>query len=103
RREDRIALYVLQSGSVEILHDFTRDNASLIAALARHQARTSQSKQATDARPLDLAKTGNAAEDAEFERWLGDKAQQVAAFYTNDRVNLTVAAFESIASHLAGV
>ena len=103
RREDRIALYVLQSGSVEILHDFTRDNASLIAALARYQARTSRSKQASDARPIDLAKTGNAAEDAEFERWLGDKAQQVAAFFINDRVNVTVAAFETIARHLAGV
>ena len=103
RREDRIALYVLQSGSVEILHDFTRDNASLIAALARYQARTSRSRQATDARPIALAKGGNAAEDAEFERWLGEKSQQVAAFYINDRVNLTAAAFESIASHLAGV
>src|SRR6185295_17409644 len=103
RREDRIALYVLQSGSVEILHDFTRDNASLIAALARYQARTSRSRQATDARPIDLAKGGNPAEDAEFERWLGEKSQQVAAFYINDRVNLTAAAFESIANHLAGV
>lgn len=102
-REDRIALYVLQSGSLQILHDFTRDNASLIAALNRYQARTSRSKQAGEARPLDYAKTGNADEDAEFQRWLDDKVQQVQAFYLRDRVKLTADAFETVANHLAGV
>ena len=102
-REDRIALYVMQTGTLQILHEFTRDNASLIAALNRYQAKTSRSKQAADARQQDLAKGGNAAEDAEFERWLEDKAQQVSAFYIRDRVKLTTAAFETIASHLAGV
>jgi VWFA-related protein len=101
-REDRIALYVLQTGTLQILHEFTRDNASLIAALNRYQARTSRSKQATDARQQDLAK-GGTHEDAEFERWLEEKAQQVSAFYIRDRVKLTAAAFETIASHLAGV
>lgn len=102
-REDRIALYVLQSGSIQILHDFTRDNASLIAAMARYEAKTSRSRQVTDARPVDLPKGGNAAEDADFERWMTDKSQQVAAFYIRDRAKLTANAFESIANHLAGV
>jgi VWFA-related protein len=101
-REDRIALYVLQTGTLEILHEFTRDNASLVAALNRYQAKTSRSKQAADARPQDLAKSGT-HEDAAFERWLEEKTQQVAAFYLRDRVKLTTAAFETIASHLAGV
>jgi len=102
-REDRIALYVLQTGTLQILHEFTRDNASLIAALARYQARTSRSKQASDAVPVDLPRSGNPAEDAEFEKWLTDKSQQVSAFYIQDRVKLTTAAFETIANHLSGV
>jgi VWFA-related protein len=102
-REDRIALYVLQTGTLQILHEFTRDNASLIAALGRYQARTSRSKQASDAVPVDLPKSGNPAEDAEFEKWLKDTSQQVSAFYIRDRVKLTAAAFETIASHLSGV
>lgn len=102
-REDRIALYVLQSETLQILHDFTRDNTSLIAALNRYEARTSRSKQAGEARPMDLAGSGNAQEDAEFQRWLEDKAQQVQAFYLRDRVKLTADAFETVANHLAGV
>jgi len=103
RREDRIALYVLHSGSVEILHDFTRDNASLIAALARFQARTSRSLQAAEMTPIELARGGNPEEDAAFARWLGDSAQQMSAFYIRDQVAQTAAAFATIAARLAGV
>ena len=103
RREDRIALYVLHPESVEILHDFTRDNASLIAALARFQAKTSRSLQASEMTPIELAKGGNPEEDAAFARWLGDSAGQMRALYTRDQVRQTVAAFSTIAARLAGV
>ena len=101
--EDRIALYVLQSGSLQILHEFSRDNGSLIAALNRYQAKTSRSRQVADASSVAPPASGSPAEDADFERWLADESRQVAAYYLRDRVRATAAAFETAANHLAGV
>ena len=103
RREDRIALYVLHPESVEILHDFTRDNASLIAALARFQAKTSRSLQAAVTAPIEIAKGGNSTRTPAFDCWLGDHRAQMGAFYGRDQWTRTAAAFSTIAARLAGV
>jgi VWFA-related protein len=102
-REDRIALYVLESNSIRILHDFTRDNASLIAALARFQAKTSRATQATDAMPIADAKSGNASEDAGSDAWLQRSTKEVSAFFIRNRVRSTEIAFVTIASRRAVV
>jgi VWFA-related protein len=93
----------LEADSIGVLHDFTRDNASLIAALARFQSKTSRATQAADATPVALAKTGNAAEDAEFDAWLQRSTKEVSAFYIRNRVKATESALVTIASRLAGV
>jgi hypothetical protein len=45
---DRIALYVLESNEVRVLHDFSHDAASLIATIKRHRASTSIEQAVTD-------------------------------------------------------
>jgi VWFA-related protein len=101
--EDRVALYVLESDTIRILHDFTGDMASLRSALQAFQAKTSRETQAADATPLTLPSTGADATDAEFAAWLREAAREVSNFYLRRRAELTADAFEAIARRLAGV
>src|SRR5262245_30820484 len=39
RPEDTVALYVLETGSIRVLHDFTTDTFALLKSLARYKAR----------------------------------------------------------------
>jgi VWFA-related protein len=101
--EDRVALYVLESESIRILHDFTGDMASLRAALKAFQPKTSRETQAAEATPLALASTGADAIDAEFAAWLRETAREVSNTYLRRRSELTADAFEAIAQRLATV
>jgi VWFA-related protein len=47
RRDDRVALYVLESDVVRVLHDFTTDTASLSRALSRCAARSNRPRSAS--------------------------------------------------------
>src|SRR4249919_2723520 len=55
RREDRVALYVLDSTSLRMLHDFTSDSTSLIRVFSKQPAREAPEINTLDAgdRPLD--------------------------------------------------
>jgi VWFA-related protein len=101
--EDRVALYVLESETIRILHDFTGDMASLRSALKAFQPKTSRETQAADATPLALPSTGADATDAEFAAWLRETTREVSNFYVRRRGELTADAFEAIAQRLAGV
>ena len=64
QRDDHVALYVLESNVVRVLHDFTSDATSLLRALSRYRGKTSGELAASEQQVPDFAPTGDAAEDA---------------------------------------
>ncbi len=103
RSSDRVALYVLESDTITVLHDFTSDAGRLIAVLNRHLGTTSvELSRSTETAP-DFARSGVASEDAETEAWLARTTMMVAEMYLRRRGELTTNALESIAHHLAGI
>ena len=103
QRDDRVALYVLESATVRVLHDFTSDATSLLRALSRYRGQTSGELAASEEQVPDSARTGDAAEDAAMEAFLKAGTEMVAAEFTRRRVESTTSALEAIANHLAGV
>jgi VWFA-related protein len=103
RPEDRVALYVLDSNKVRVLHDFTTDSASLVRAIARFRGATSAEQAATDERVPQPAFIGSAHEDAQMTAWLQEKTEMIATEFLRRRGQNTFAAFEAIAAHLAGL
>lgn len=100
---DRIALYVLESDVVSVLHDFTSDASRLVRVLNRYLGTTSIELAASDATVPEFARTGSAAEDAETEAWLQRATQAVSNHYLRARADSTTAALEALANHLAGI
>ena len=101
---DRVALYVLESDRVRVLHDFTTDARGLVRVLSRYLAgMTSVALDAAEAAPPEFVKTGDAADDAEAEAWLKQTTEMVAAFYNERRGTSTTDALEAIAHRLAGI
>jgi VWFA-related protein len=92
---DRVAIYTLSNG-LRVLHDFTSDTASLLAALAKHQ---NQDSSALSASSFDDANTGNDTLDA----FLDQANERIANFYQARRIETTLDALETIAHHLAGM
>ena len=101
--EDRVALYLLESNSVRVVHDFTRDARALLRALARVDATTSRELAAANEDPLPAPETGDLRLDAEIAAWLRDTSEMVAAEFTGRRAEATLSALEAIAGRLAGV
>jgi VWFA-related protein len=92
QREDRVALYTLESNSIRVLHDFTNDSASLMKVLAGQGVRT----------PLELDATETEAA-APLAAWLRGTAPSISASLLGDRVGTTLNALATIAYRLAGV
>jgi VWFA-related protein len=103
RPDERVALYVLESNTVRVIHDFTRDSASLVNAISRYRAQTSIEQQAADAPPPPSAPIGVGDIDAETESWLKETTELVANQYLRRRGQNSLAAVETIANHLAGI
>ncbi len=104
QRDDRVALYVLESGFIHILHDFTTDSTALLRALARYRATTSSAQlAAAEAQTPDFAQTGNAAEDAAMDAFLRQSTEMIAADANVRRAESTLSGLEAIANHLAGI
>ncbi len=100
---DRIAVYLLESDAVTVLHDFTTDASRLIAVVQRYLARSSvELTRSEETAPL-FARTGIEAFDAATEAWLNNTTQMVQEAYLRRRAALTTAALETIANHLAGI
>lgn len=100
---DRVALYVLESDVVRVLHDFTADSASLVKAMSRSRSKASQAAQAANSTPIAPANSGSASEDLAVEAWLSDSMTVVSEFFLRNRAQSTMAAFETIAQRLAGI
>ena len=93
---DSVALYVLGSTSISVLHDFSTDAASLRRALDRFTARTTPEYDAsTDV--ADDAKAGT------LGVWLADPGLAASEFALQRRQYATFEALEVIAAHLSGI
>jgi VWFA-related protein len=103
RASERVALYVLESDVITVLHDFTSDASRLIAVLNRYIGTTSVELARSQEAPPDFARTGVAALDAETEAWLARTQQEVSEVFLRRRAQLTSDAMEAIADHLAGI
>jgi VWFA-related protein len=101
---DRVALYVLESDTVRVLHDFTNDARGLVRVLTRYLGGpTSRELELSEAAAPELARTGLAALDAEAEAWAKQTTESINALYTRRRGEYTSDALEAIANRLAGV
>ena len=103
RPDERVALYVLESNAVRVIHDFTRDTASLVKAISRYRAQTSVEQQASDAPPPPFEPIGSGGIDAETDAWLKETTELVANQYLRRRGENSLAALETIGNHLAGI
>ena len=92
---DRVAIYTLTNG-LRVLHDFTSDTESLLAALKKHR---NQDSSALSASSYDDANTGNDDLDAFLDR----SSEAIATFYQARRAQTTLEALQTIAHHLAGM
>jgi VWFA-related protein len=92
---DRVAIYTLTNG-LRVLHDFTSDTESLLAALKKHR---NQDSSPLNASSYDDANTGNDDLDAFLDR----SNEAIATFYQARRAQTTLEALQTIAHHLAGM
>src|SRR6266404_2944577 len=92
---DQVALYLLGNG-LKILHDFTTDTASLLKTMERFKSGTSWQLDAST--PTD-ANTGN----DDMDDFLNGADDKINTFYTQRRIETTLAALAAIAEHLAGL
>jgi VWFA-related protein len=95
RPQDVVAIYTLGNG-LRVVHDFTRDTASLLRALARYKGRINTE---VDASIAEVADTGDAALDA----MLNASYERMANSYLERRVETTLGAMQAIANHLAAL
>jgi VWFA-related protein len=92
---DRVAIYTLTNG-LRVLHDFTSDTASLLAAFTNHR---NQDSSALSASTYDDANTG----DDNLDAFLDRSNEAIATFYQARRAQTTLDALQTIAHHLAGM
>lgn len=93
---DRVAVYVLTGSGFNVIHDFTNNAESLVAALARVIPGYSHELDGSD---FTAANTGDDQTDA----MLDASNASVANFYTGNRVINTCLSFKALATHLAGI
>jgi VWFA-related protein len=93
RPEDRIAVYALGS-TLRVLHDFTSDARSLVAAVAKH---TGDNPGLVDASAGTVTDTGDITLDA----WMNESSGMIADRAIIDRASKTAAALEAIGNHIA--
>jgi VWFA-related protein len=90
--QDCVALYALGQG-LRVVHDFTREPRSLLAALAREGARLSPALLESEA---EEPGTGW----GEFDAWMDEVNRNVAERYRADRALRTIRSLLAIANHL---
>jgi len=96
--QDRIAIFSLGGRGLTLLHDYTTDSAALVARLHGMTPEISTELDASILNPGEQQELRNMGLDA-----IADANQREADFYTTNRAVNTLASFEAIAQHLAGL
>ena len=97
--DDRIGFYLLDGAGLSVLHDFTRDAASLLRALNRVSAPTSGALEGSE---TTLTLPGEEV-DPKLLAMIERSEQAVRGFYMQQRAENTAAALEALGMRLAGV
>jgi VWFA-related protein len=92
RTQDRVAIYSM-GRNLRVLHDFTSDSTSLLAALANYKGADTPLIDASDALTSDNPNPAVAA-------FLNEAYQREANFFVKDRVHRTLDALTAIANHV---
>jgi VWFA-related protein len=99
----RVAVFVL-GDSLSLLHDFSEDMASLLAAVAKHSNRINPEVQASTAPPASSnSLTGDQTTTAQWDDFLKSSNQPYVDYAETVRATRTAAALETIAAHLQGI
>ena len=101
--DSRVAVFVL-GDSLSLLHDFSQDMASLLAAVAKHSSRVNPEVEASTAPPASSnSLTGDASTTALWDSFLQSSNQPYANYAETVRATRTAAALQTIAGHLEGI
>lgn len=101
--DTRVAVYVL-GDSLTLLHDFTEDMPSLLAALGKHVNRVNPEVAAATAAPASSnSLTGDPGTTAQWDSFLRSSNQKYVDYTETVRAIRTAAALEIIAAHLGGI
>jgi len=99
----RVAVFVL-GDSLTLLHDFSQDMASLLAAVAKHPNRMNPQVQASTMSPASSnSLTGDSSTNAKWDAFMKASSQAYGDYAETVRATGTAAALETIARHLQGV
>jgi len=99
----RVAVFVL-GDSLTLLHDFSQDMASLLAALTKHSNRVNPEVTASTAPPASAnSLTGDQATTAQWDSFMQSSNQPYVNYTQTVRATRTAAALETIAGHLQGI
>jgi VWFA-related protein len=96
QRGDTVALYVLDSIGMRVLHDFSGDAASLRRAIDVYQARVTGVYDASNEPPANLG-------DDLPTVWIVDPSTAVSEFFNQQRWRGTFRSLRALAGHLSGV
>jgi VWFA-related protein len=99
----RVAVFVL-GDSLTMLHDFSRDMASLLAALGKHSGRVNPEVEASTSPPgSSNSLVGDQTTTAQWDSFMKASSQPYADFSETVRATRTAAALQTIAGHLQGI
>lgn len=102
RPEERLGFYVLNGRVLRIVHDFTSDASSLLAALGGLAGTTSAALAGSEDKLERPPKMGDGL-DAMFEAMIAKSELAVQGYFIEARVDATVETLEILAERLAGV
>jgi VWFA-related protein len=101
--DSRVAVFVL-GDSLALLHDFSEDMASLLAALGKHTNRVNPEVDAATAPPATAnSLTGDQTTTAQWDNFMKSSNQPYVDYTETVRATRTATALETIAGHLQGI
>jgi VWFA-related protein len=101
--DSRVAVFVL-GDSLLLLHDFSQDMASLLAAMSKHSNRVNPEVTASTAPPASAnSLTGDQSTSTQWESFMKSSNRPYVDYAETVRATRTAAALETIAGHLQGI
>ncbi|MGA2984863.1 MAG: VWA domain-containing protein [Terriglobia bacterium] len=101
--DSRVFFFVL-GDSLALLHDFSQDMASLLAALEKHSNRVNPEVTAATAPPASAnSLTGGVANTAQWDSFIRSSNQPYIDYSKTVRATRTAEALQTIAGHMQGI
>jgi VWFA-related protein len=101
--DSRVSVFVL-GDSLALLHDFSQDMASLLAALDKHTSRINPEVAAATAPPASAnSLTGGVANTSQWDDFIRSSNQPYIDYTKTVRATRTAEALQTIAGHLQGI